>query len=37
MDPVESPVAFLISEKHADPFFSAIARKIFILVRLARS
>jgi hypothetical protein len=37
MEPVERPVAFLISEKHADPFLSAIARKILILVRLARS
>jgi hypothetical protein len=37
MEPVESPVEFLMSENRAAPLFSAIALKIFILVRLARS
>ena len=37
MEPVESPVEFLMSENLAAPLFSAIALKIFILVRLARS
>jgi hypothetical protein len=37
MDPVERAVALLISEKPADPFLSAIALRIFILVLLARS
>ena len=37
MEPVERPVENLISEKPATPFLSAIALRIFILVRLARS
>lgn len=37
MDPVERPVEFLISENLAAPFLSAIALKILIRVRLARS
>ena len=37
MDPVDKAVAFCMSEKPADPFLSAIARNILILVLRARS
>ena len=37
MDPVDKDVAFCMSEKPADPFLSAIARNILILVLRARS
>ena len=37
MEPVDKAVAFCMSEKPADPFLSAIARNILILVLRARS